>query len=185
MQRLLSRLLPVVAATLMAATAAHATSLDQSVDLQLVGDDSTGYTTPTVSLHTEAGSFLDTFRFTVASPSLVDITMITIGSGNEQAISFTGAWLNGIALNIQTVDNADGTRQSFIDFARAGLTGDMVLTVQGYAGGALETGSAIAASYSGVVNVVPAAAVPEPESYALFLAGLGLTGVLLSRRRKV
>ena len=37
-------------------------------------------------------------------------------------------------------------------------------------------------SYTGLVEILP---VPEPESYALFLAGLGLMGFIARRRTSV
>lgn len=48
------------------------------------------------------------------------------------------------------------------------------LTVNGNAGAVIQTGSGA---------VYPLAAVPEPETYALFLAGLGLLGIAARRRR--
>ena len=38
------------------------------------------------------------------------------------------------------------------------------------------------AAYGGVITTVPAA-VPEPETYALMLGGLGVVGFLATRRR--
>ena len=40
-----------------------------------------------------------------------------------------------------------------------------------------------AASYSGNIVVAPVSAVPEPESYALLLAGLGAIGFVARRRQ--
>jgi hypothetical protein len=54
------------------------------------------------------------------------------------------------------------------------LAGDYTLQIRGTV-----TGSA-GGSYAGVLNLTP---VPEAETYAMFLAGLGLMG-LISRRRK-
>lgn len=192
MQRLISRLLPVIAASVMtlAATAGHAatSSLFQTQDVLLTsGTEGSSYTGAAAATHTEAGSFLDTFKLTATGNSLVEVVLITIGAGDDQTISFTSAWLNGTALNITTTDNADGSHTSFAYLSQDGLVGDLVLTVQGYAGGSLASGSGIAASYSGNFNVVPtaASAVPEPQTGALILAGLGAVGFILSRRRRV
>lgn len=64
------------------------------------------------------------------------------------------------------------------------LSGPLVLTVRGYAGQGLTAGTPISASYSGTFNVLPASAVPEPESYAMFLGGLALMTLLLGKRRR-
>ncbi len=56
------------------------------------------------------------------------------------------------------------------------VTGNYYLVVQGVANG---TGGGL---YSGAISVSP---VPEPETYGLFLAGLGLLGTIMTRRRKV
>ena len=61
--------------------------------------------------------------------------------------------------------------------------GSFTLVVNGYAGLAGSVGQAISASYSGGINVIPTA-VPEPESYALMLAGLAAIGFIARRRRR-
>jgi len=54
-------------------------------------------------------------------------------------------------------------------------SGEHFVTLQGISGGAT-------AYTGGIFNV---SAVPEPETYAMFLAGLGLMGVIAKRRRNV
>lgn len=171
------------AAALATGVAAQAADLDQ--DVLLDGSPSTGWTAASTAFHGESGSFLDTFRFTVASASLVDVSLVTIGNGNAQQISFTEAWLNGVALDISTSIGSNGVRTSHASLFEVPLSGDLVLTVKGYAGGALTAGTSISASYSGTFNVLPvASAVPEPTAYAMFLGGLGLMALMLRRRRQ-
>ncbi|NTV72039.1 MAG: PEP-CTERM sorting domain-containing protein [Azonexaceae bacterium] len=76
-------------------------------------------------------------------------------------------WGNGFPANAQSLASLAG---SFVNSSKGSLTGSFQLGV----------------NVSGSTNVVAAAAVaavPEPESYAMFLAGLGLIGAVARRRQ--
>lgn len=173
----------VIAIGAWAGSTAQAADLNQAHAVSLEGSLSSGYTAAATAVHGEAGSFLDTFRFTVAKASLVDVSLVTIGQGHAQQISFTEAWLNGMPLDIAVMTGADGSRQSYASLFATPLSGDVVLTVKGVAGGALEAGTAISASYSGTFNVMTSP-VPEPERHAMFLGGLGMVALMLASRRR-
>jgi hypothetical protein len=68
--------------------------------------------------------------------------------------------------------------------AHAGLTGTSSSTIDGISG---NTRSLVLPSYSGYAKVTYtyATAVPEPETYAMLLAGLGLVGAIARRRKSV
>lgn len=178
---LTSRFAPAIAAVALAlaATTAGAASQNQSQNLTLVGSPSTGYTAATSNTHLEAGSFEDSFHFKASSPSLFEFSLVTMGASADQQITFSSVWLNGTQLSLTAVPGSTGVTYGNLSTP---LSGDLVLTVKGYAGGTLGAGSPVAATYSSTFNLAPA--VPEPQSYALFIAGLGLMALMLNRRRK-
>lgn len=184
-RRRAARTVMTAAALAVAASGAMAASdLNQTHDTVLAGDQS-GLTGAPYVIHTEAGSFLDTLTFHYAGTGLVDASLITIGAGAGQQISFTEVLLNGQALTIDpSVPMGNATYQRAW-LGSTLLAGDYTLIVKGIAGGSIAAGTGgIAASYSTTFNVMPASAVPEPQSYAMFLGGLGLVTLMLSRRRR-
>lgn len=129
-----------------------------------------GGTTFFGALHTDSFDFVDIFTFTVPGSVIANTSLITIGSG-FQNIDFVSADLNGIPLTLSP--------NGFLETGSLGdhsFSGPLVLTVIGHSAAAGGT----FASYSGTMNV---SLVPEPETYAMLLAGLGVMG-LWSRRRK-
>ncbi len=125
------------------------------------------------ALHWDTGAFTDTFSF-INAPALSDVSasLVTIDLGAKH-IEFSSADLNGNSLTL----TAPGVFQ-FGGGSWLSLAGPYKLTVNGMASG---VSKGVAHSYSGTMNVV---AVPEPETYALMLAGLGALG-FMARRRKV
>lgn len=154
----------VVAAALMVASSAFAVT---NVNLTQNPNNSSQYTGGFTVTH--SGAFSDTFTFspTLAS-SIVSASLISIGFTNVDNIDFTSVSLNGHALTI-----SNGVFDTALTGSQLNLNGPLTLIVNGTSG--------LNASYSGTINVM--AAVPEPETYALMLGGLGLVG-FAARRRK-
>lgn len=127
-----------------------------------------GLTATFSALHT-AGAFTDTFTFTLPGILSADASVVTIGSGVAD-IDFTSGTLNGLPLLLTT--DAGGFVELLYTPAPFAVSGPLTLIVKGTSGSN--------ASYSGTLNV---SVVPEPETMALMLAGLGVLGHLVRRRR--
>lgn len=125
--------------------------------------------------HIEAGVFTDTFTFTGLADGFFNSSLVTIGFRDTDNIDFTSVSVNGQMYNL--VGNGLGLEVA--NFTPQQLNAPIVLSVMGIAGPSLADGTALSASYAGTANLAP---VPEPETYALMLAGLGVVGMLGRRR---
>jgi opacity protein-like surface antigen len=163
----MKKMLQGVAVSAVMMFAAAGASAATTVTLTGVGDSYTGGFNVT---HSSAGAFTDEFSIMPEfSSSLVSAVLSTIGFQPTQNITFTSVTLNGIELQL------DSTQPGVLAYTpwEFALNGPITLTVVGSSGGN--------ASYSGTINL---AVVPEPETYALLLAGLGVVGFIGRRKRK-
>ena len=128
-----------------------------------------------------SGQFSDNWQFDLGSRSNVGASLTNIqfpfGPSTFGAISRFEALLDGTALNFLSVPVAvpGGTVTINVLYGSKTLdTGPHTLNVTGLAG-------ATGASYGGSIAVAP---VPEPETYAMLLVGLGLMGAVVRHRNK-
>ena len=110
------------------------------------------------------GGFVDTFKFTLTSAAT-----ITAGLTAVAPSSFSSGFF---MLENYTSPTNFGSGTIGSTFTATLAAGDYFYTVKGV--------GAAGSTYA-LKSVV--AAVPEPETYALFLAGLGAVGFLAARRR--
>ncbi len=160
----------LAASLAVASSAALANNVNNSITV-------TGGSTPFGALHTDSFDFTDVFTFNVTGTFFTNASLITIGFTPTQNIDFTGAVLTGtpggpFSLSLSPA----GQIETGVTLSQVVLTGPIYLTVTGKTGA---TGGAFS-SYSGTLNVTP---VPEPETYALMLAGLGVIGFVAARRK--
>ncbi|ACT48685.1 FxDxF family PEP-CTERM protein [Methylotenera mobilis] len=118
------------------------------------------------------GSFSDTINFSLAGTSDTDfgVGSIFVKVGKITRLDITG-------LTLSLFKGTTDLGLSGTDFSATALgAGDYHLLVTGNATGTL------GGSYAGGINVSP---VPEADTYAMMLAGLGLMGFVARRRRSL
>ena len=159
----------IIAAIALAATGSSFAATPLSFD----ADGTAGFTNVPA-----AGSFTDDYSFTV--PDAFDMTAgsVTTKINGPKDIDFSAVYIT------------DGT--NVYNFVQTGFDGNPSGEQWTLLGATLNSGtpydlilkgtqSANKARYSGELSVV--AVVPEPETYALMLAGLSLMGFIARRRR--
>ena len=123
-----------------------------------------------------SGLFVDVFSFTPATVAgTVSVTLTPLDS----SVQFFAALLADQGFSF--LPESGATNFSFAAMADAAKP--LSLTVFGFAGNA-DTLADAAGRYSGKIDVQTVAAVPEPETYALFLVGLAALSAAVRRRRK-
>ncbi len=127
------------------------------------------WTTSLGTSHT-AGDFTDTYTFTYSGlPGLATGFFANFTSSGGD-IDFGSATLNGINLNVVNA----GAQFSASYYNNIPVSGILTLIINGSTTGG--------ASYAGTLDVT--SPVPEPETYGMLLAGLGVVGFLARRRRQ-
>lgn len=168
--------------SLIAAAVISATTSTASFALSGPGGD-LGTLPPSASFsNTVTGAFTDVWMFNLGVPSAVAASLTNVEVsffGNATGgISGLTAYLNGMQLFGPTSSTTVGNLTVKTQVLAGGTTlpaGLYELTVSG-------TGiSGATASYGGNIVAQP---VPEPESYAMLLAGLGVMGAIAVRRNK-
>lgn len=130
-----------------------------------------------------------TFQIDDTTGQLLDWNIFATSNGTLQNIHFTPAFTAGSAqttseFSVLAVPISTGVKFHFLNPLTVPGENPLVLTgfdsgsyFYGAPGGFFESYAAIAGSAVGV------AAVPEPESYAMLVAGLLLIGALKARRK--
>lgn len=157
-------------AALLVAFGAHAGDVDWG----------THPTSPVLVGAAVTGNFLDTYSFSLASAA--DVTSSVLSFGNTLGGSYS-VWSYGTDGMFGTADDSQLGLWGMSALPGPATNHLLSLTAGSYyyavGGRALSGGAAYALSSTAV-----AAPVPEPETYALLGAGLGIIGFVASRRRR-
>jgi len=126
------------------------------------------------------GSFSHMYTFNFTTPSIVAASVtnvaITFGSFSTGRIDDFAAFLNGTPLNL----NVFGSSDPPVTVTTQVLAGSTTLPTGTYQ--LVVSGKGVgSASYGGNIVATP---VPEPQTYAMLLAGLGAVGFVAARRRR-
>ena len=126
-----------------------------------------------------AGLFVDTLTFTVTTPATFNGSITTVVNGTQD-VDFTSIVVTPGAFAFASL-LGDPVEVWATPAAGFGLTpGVYTLTLSG-------TNSASIGSYAGNLALtpgLPVTSMPEPETYAMLLAGLGLMGFVVRRRKQ-
>lgn len=137
---------------------------------------------PVTSTNPVTGSFSDILNFDVAAPNnIVGTTLsnlpVSFTFGNS---TFDIYKITGLTASLYSGSDAQGSLLSTF-VGGAGYSGLMSIGQYSVKVSGNATGSS-GGMYSFTAVAVP---VPEPETYAMFLAGLGLMGLIVRRRKVV
>jgi hypothetical protein len=130
------------------------------------------------------GSFDDYFTFTLPTNSGAGFSAITFDIPVLFSTTFTSASFFSNADGIK--GNEDDTNVGTFTTSAKALSlamapvaaGAYYINIKGTSSGSF------GGAYNGSISTTAVTAVPEPESYAMLLAGLGLMGVIARRRNK-
>jgi len=187
--------LPLVVALICGLAVGAAQATTHSTDLGTVSTTASSVTFDHASLILPI-SFVDTLSFSVTGPSVLtgtftDLHDTLLGQSKFLGLYFfdtknVAAKLDGGTGAINLVQSGS-KNESFTFTASLPSAGTYDLAISGKTAGWFGASykvalSATSVTASGAGSV--AAPVPEPESYAMLLAGLGLMGTIARRRRK-
>jgi hypothetical protein len=126
-----------------------------------------------------AGDFTDVYTFTLVSPAVLNGSVTAVVNG-AQDVDFTSIVLSGPSGSFNFLPQL-GDPVEVLATPAAGFqlaSGFYALTLTG-------SNSLAMGSYGGNIAVTAVPAVPEPETYALMLGGLGALAFMARRQKRV
>lgn len=133
------------------------------------------------------GGSADYFRFEIA-PGTNQLTSLTVETPTAAAMPVLGLFDDSASnVLLQSVADNNSSSSRFLSFSRLLTPGTYYAAVSGFRAGwqDFDGGGDSGWNYNLLLHSEPmAAAVPEPESMAMLLAGLGVLGMVSRRRRR-
>lgn len=163
------------AATMFAPLAAKAADVSHAVQTVDLSEGSKDYGA-SFGRNNKNNTFTDLYTFTVGGGEFSALTSSISTTPGPDVLALTGFWLTqGTSVVATGSQKQNGSTDLWsIDLTTLG-SGTYTLHVKG------TVLTNLAASYSGNLNLV---AVPEPETYAMLLGGLGLIGFAARRKKQ-
>ncbi|WP_292443726.1 FxDxF family PEP-CTERM protein [Methylibium sp.] len=169
---------PLALAAAVALPSSLAFGADLSQTLVLTPDNGS-FSAGLTATHLESAFFVDTFSFEL--PAMQTGTVTAEFFSTDPNLDLLFGFLEGEGYFF---DGLPGAQTASVTVP--GLSGLQTVSVSGTAGDAFGPPTSLSASYTGSITFTPDAVgvIPEPETYALMLAGLGLVGFMARRRGK-
>lgn len=166
----------VLATASLGTSAAYADDISSNPQALAILDNS-AFFGDSFSSNNEGNTFADQFRFTVTDvPHNLDAIVASISRTADVGLDISGLSLfsSGGDLITAGVLGSSGAQDIWTIRADALPLGNYYLRVSG------SLVSATSGSFGGSMMLTP---VPEPETYGMLLAGLGVVGMLVRRRK--
>ncbi len=130
---------------------------------------STAYTSPSLfpNFSTPVGTTFTLGHFAAGTP--LDVQLKVANTGDVWHTGPASSNADGV-IHADVISNWNGTGRTYVGFEDASGGGDRDFNDGMF-------------SFAGVAAAVPVAPIPEPESYAMLRAGLGLLGVMVQRKQ--
>ncbi len=166
----------------LAATLALSSSLAFGDDLTqtlVLTPDNGSFSAGLTATHVESSFFVDTFSFEL--PAMQTGTVTAEFFSTDANLDLLFGFLEGEGYFFT---GSPGGQTASVTVPS--LSGLQTVSVSGTAGDPFAESTSLSASYTGNITFTPDAVgvIPEPETYALMLAGLGLVGFMARRRGK-
>ena len=153
--------------------------------------DGSGFFGDTFAMNNNGATFADHFTFSVTgtTSSNFDAIISSISRTADTGLDISGLSLYRVGGGSGTGGTAGDTLVSSGSSLQSGEVDVWTLSSDNLAAGdyyVLVSGNLVSdtsASFGGAVMLAPTAPVPEPETYGMMLAGLGVLGVLARRRK--